>query len=44
MHDAVENGKKKERKDGGGFQISCSNKTKKMDIRVRREKGSEVLE
>jgi hypothetical protein len=33
--------KKKERKDGG-FQIGCSNE-KKMDIRVRREKGNEVL-
>jgi hypothetical protein len=43
MHGSVEKWKKEERKKKyGGFQISCSNE-KKMDISVRREKGSEVL-
>jgi hypothetical protein len=39
MHGSIQ--KKKERKYGG-FQISCCNE-KKMDIQVRREKGSELL-
>jgi hypothetical protein len=34
--------KRRKKKKYGGFQISCSNE-KKMDISVRREKGSEVL-